>query len=346
MKIQPLISVIIPVYNVEQYLEQCMTSVLCQTYTHMEILLIDDGSSDNSGRLCDEYAVQDKRVRVLHRENGGLMSAWMAGVEMARGEYLTFVDSDDWIEAIMVEKLAEKLSGKPKEMVCSNYLIEKKTGSIPVIQSMRPGVYEREAIEKELFPYLLGQETRRIHCSRGMKLISRELITENMKYCNKRLTMGEDMNITLPAILDAQRIVIVEQGLYYHYRFVEASMSHQYNPGLYANNRQLKQTLEKILEDKSANKKEEREWKSRLNREYLFLFFYVMKNELRAPKREISMELVQKCREVRNELRKEKVLIQSRANKLLYLIYLHPGRVTVAFGRMIIHVFDRKTKGR
>ena len=114
MKIQPLISVIIPVYNVEQYLEQCMTSVLCQTYTHMEILLIDDGSSDNSGRLCDEYAVQDKRVRVLHRENGGLMSAWMAGVEMARGEYLTFVDSDDWIEAIMVEKLAEKLSGKPK----------------------------------------------------------------------------------------------------------------------------------------------------------------------------------------------------------------------------------------
>ena len=85
MKIQPLISVIIPVYNVEQYLEQCMTSVLCQTYTHMEILLIDDGSSDNSGRLCDEYAVQDKRVRVLHRENGGLMSAWMAGVEMAAG---------------------------------------------------------------------------------------------------------------------------------------------------------------------------------------------------------------------------------------------------------------------
>ncbi|MGN0306337.1 MAG: glycosyltransferase family 2 protein [Lachnospiraceae bacterium] len=344
MSIQPLVSVIIPVYQVEQYLGKCVTSILHQTYTRLEILLIDDGSFDNSGKLCDEYAARDQRVKVLHRENGGLMSAWMAGVKMARGEYLTFVDSDDWVEETMVEKLAEKLTGKPGEMVCSNYLIEKKNSSIPVIQSMKPGVYEREDIEKELFPYLLGQERRRIHCSRGMKLISKELILENMKYCNTQLGMGEDMNITLPAILDARRIVIVEEGLYYHYRFVEASMSHRYNPGLYANNRQLKQTLEKILEDKSTNKKEEREWKARLNREYLFLFFYVMKNELRAPKREISMELVQKCREVRNELGEEKVLVQSKANRLLYFIYRHPTKAAIGFGRLVMKIFDQGTE--
>lgn len=98
MAIDSLISVIIPVYKVEEYLDRCVESILNQTYTNLEILLVDDGSPDNCPRLCDEYALKDARVRVIHKENGGLASARNAGLEKANGQFVSFIDSDDWIE--------------------------------------------------------------------------------------------------------------------------------------------------------------------------------------------------------------------------------------------------------
>lgn len=101
----PLISVIVPVYNVEAYLSRCVDSILAQTYKNLEIILVDDGSTDNCGNLCDEYAQRDPRIRVIHKTNGGLSSARNAGIDVAAGEYLGFVDSDDWISAEMYETL-------------------------------------------------------------------------------------------------------------------------------------------------------------------------------------------------------------------------------------------------
>ena len=100
-----LISIVVPVYNVETYLRQCVDSVLQQTYSNIEVILVDDGSTDLSGSVCDEYATQDERVRVIHKKNGGLSDARNAGIEVAQGEYVGFVDSDDWIEADMVSCL-------------------------------------------------------------------------------------------------------------------------------------------------------------------------------------------------------------------------------------------------
>ena len=94
----PKISVIVPVYNTEKYLRRCIDSVLAQTYQDFELLLIDDGSKDSSGAICDEYAAKDARVRVFHKENGGVSSARNLGLDNARGEWVTFVDSDDYIE--------------------------------------------------------------------------------------------------------------------------------------------------------------------------------------------------------------------------------------------------------
>lgn len=92
-----MISVIVPIYNVEEYLPQCIRSISSQTYTELEIILVDDGSTDSGGALCDAYARQDARMKVIHKENGGLVSARKAGVNAAGGEYITFVDGDDWI---------------------------------------------------------------------------------------------------------------------------------------------------------------------------------------------------------------------------------------------------------
>ena len=102
---EPLISIIVPVYKVEQYLPKCIESILAQTYRNLEILLVDDGSPDTCGAICDAYAAKDDRIQVIHKENGGLSSARNAGMDIARGEYFGFVDSDDWIEPEMYETL-------------------------------------------------------------------------------------------------------------------------------------------------------------------------------------------------------------------------------------------------
>lgn len=109
----PLISIIVPCYNVEEYLPKCVDSLLGQTYRNIEIFLVDDGSPDRCGQLCDEYAAKDSRIRVIHKENGGLVSARNAGYDIARGEWFTFLDSDDWLDLDTFEKLIEQVNKYP-----------------------------------------------------------------------------------------------------------------------------------------------------------------------------------------------------------------------------------------
>ena len=102
---EPLISVIVPVYNVEKYLRTCVDSILVQSYSALEVILIDDGSTDGSPQICDQYAQQDPRIQVIHQKNAGLSAARNAGIDICRGEYLTFIDSDDFIHERFVELL-------------------------------------------------------------------------------------------------------------------------------------------------------------------------------------------------------------------------------------------------
>jgi len=122
-----LISVIIPVYNVEKYVERCLDSVINQTYKNLEIILIDDGSTDNSGKICDEYVKKDNRIIVVHKENGGVSSARNIGIELANGDYIGFVDSDDYIEKEMYENLFNNLIKYNVDISMCNYYIEKNS---------------------------------------------------------------------------------------------------------------------------------------------------------------------------------------------------------------------------
>ncbi len=116
------ISIIVPVYKVEPYLRKCVDSILAQTFTDFEVILVDDGSPDNSGKICDEYASKDSRVRVIHKENGGLSSARNAGIDVARGKYLGFVDSDDYIEKDMYELLYDNIVKEQADLsICGIY---------------------------------------------------------------------------------------------------------------------------------------------------------------------------------------------------------------------------------
>ncbi len=120
-----LISVIIPVYKVEAFLERCLTSVIKQTYRNLEIILVDDGSPDNCPQMCEEWAARDSRIRVIHKENGGLSSARNAGMDIASGDYIGFVDSDDWIEPEMYERLYTLLSGSGADMSLCDIQLDK-----------------------------------------------------------------------------------------------------------------------------------------------------------------------------------------------------------------------------
>lgn len=140
---QQLISVIVPVYNVEKYLCQCLDSIVSQTWKNLEIVLVDDGSTDGSGHICDEYAKNDSRIIVIHKANGGLSSARNSGLDIATGEYIGFVDSDDWIEPTMFEDLLAGFSVSNHVLLTNGmiYQYDDRTGTHEL---MRPNVWERK----------------------------------------------------------------------------------------------------------------------------------------------------------------------------------------------------------
>ena len=132
MATNPLVSVIVPVYKVEPYLRRCLDSIVGQTYKNLEIILVDDGSPDGCPAICDEYAAKDPRVVVIHKENGGLSDARNAGLEIAKGEYISFVDSDDWVADVYIEALWTALESQKAELAVCNYHVTESSYTLKI----------------------------------------------------------------------------------------------------------------------------------------------------------------------------------------------------------------------
>lgn len=338
------ISIIVPVYNTEKYLPRCVDSLMNQTYGNLEILLIDDGSKDSSGRICDEYAEKDKRIRAVHKENGGLISAWKRGVTESCGEYLNFVDSDDWVDGNMIEEMAEQLTGSDREIVASDYVIEKENGERQFVwQQLPPGEYLRKDMEEKVIPNLLGRENRYVTISRCMKLISRRLIEENMKYSNPAVVVGEDATIMLPSLIDCRRLFIMDHKAYYHYLYVNESMVHKYDGRLYDNIQLLAKTAGQIVTDKFEGE-EQKERQKQVDKETVFWMMLVLKNEARGNKEGYRKKILTICKspEIRLLVKNTPVEIEQKANKLLYLVMKHPCHVTVSILRGAMLWYYRK----
>ncbi len=336
------ISVIIPVYNTAEYMDECMESVLGQTFTDFEVLLVDDGSTDGrSPAKCDEYAERDSRVRVIHKENGGLMSAWIAGVCEASADYAAFIDSDDWVDTDMFEKLygLTDSSFAQYEIISGNYIVEKAGERRRETQGLEPGVYMGEDLGR-VRQKLLGCETRPVTMSRCMKLISRKLILENLKYCDPSITMSEDLNITLPCLCDCRRLVIAAESYFYHYRTVAESMAHAYNPRLLANLELTDRTFREILRDKKVENADQQ-----MDREFVMMLLIIMRNVLRGT-RGNTLKQVQNVflrPDIRERVMNTEVEISGMANRLLYFTMKHPNGFTVGGMKAILSYYDRKT---
>lgn len=338
------VSVIVPVYNAENYIKKCVDSLTNQTYRNLEIVLVDDGSKDSSGRLCDEFALKDARIKVIHKENGGLISAWKRGVSESSGDYLNFIDSDDWVDLNMIEEMAEYLTGDEREIVASDYVIEKDDGSSrPVYQQLPPGVYDRTAVEKDVIPNLLGRENRYITISRCMKLIGRRLIEENCKYTNPLVVTGEDTTIMLPALIDCNRLVVMDHKAYYHYLYVQESMIHKYNKGLYENILLLIETTQQIVRDKFVG--EERSLRlKQVDQEAVFWMMLVLKNEARGNPKGYRDNILKVCKSdnVRKLIKETPVEVKEKSNRLLYLVMKYPNHLTVSLLRLAMIWYYRK----
>lgn len=221
----PFFSVIVPIYSVEAYLPKCIDSVIEQTYTDFELILVDDGSPDGCGRICDEYAEKDSRIRVIHKENGGLISARKAGAQAAKGDYVCCLDGDDWIAPNYLELIANEISSTDSEIVCVGMVLSYSDRETEHPIRFEPGAYDRVDIEEKIFPQLIqNSQAGYFAPSLAAKAIKRELYLPMQLAVDPRIKIGEDGACTIPCVYRAQSISVLPECLYY-YRQNEVSMT-------------------------------------------------------------------------------------------------------------------------
>ena len=219
----PLISVIVPIYMVERYLGLCIESIINQTYKNLEVILVDDGSPDRCPELCDLYASKDSRIKVIHKENGGLVSARKAGISIATGEYATYVDGDDYLELGYIDWLVRELSGSDLVIAGHSRTLFSKTSYI--INNITNGMYEKEEL-RDLYSRIMScDEFYKPGISTYVwnKLFRKDLLLKHQMNVPNEISIGEDAAVVYPLLLDCKKIVITD-NCDYHYRQREDSM--------------------------------------------------------------------------------------------------------------------------
>lgn len=225
---KPLISVIVPIYMIDRYVGICIESILNQTYRNLEILLVDDGSKDRCPEICDLYASKDGRVRVIHKSNGGLVSARKAGLQQSNGVYITYVDGDDWIGPGFIDGLYTAAETTGADMVCAGQTRDLFSKSACFTNRVEPGVYEGKRL-RELWENMAscGAFYRPgISTYVWNKLFRREILSEAQNRVDERISIGEDGAVTYPALLMCGKVAVID-NVAYHYRQREDSMLKQ-----------------------------------------------------------------------------------------------------------------------
>ncbi len=225
-------SVIVPVYNVRQYLAQCLDSILAQSCGDFELLLADDGSTDGSGALCDEYAQKDPRVRALHLPNLGVVAARGAALDAARGAYVCFVDGDDWVRSNWLETVNACITenGRPDILIFDYATDDGSPGQSPLAA---PGLYDRARLEREVYPYMLWDRRRPFFSQlipghQCTKVIRRELLLAHWMR-GASVAIYEDVAMFYECLYHARSLYVCPEALYV-YRQRSDSALHQFDP--------------------------------------------------------------------------------------------------------------------
>lgn len=244
-----MISIIVPCYNCEDTIDRCVDSIVKQTTSKYEIVLVDDGSVDKTGEICDRYSREDERIKVVHQKNKGLMAAWKCGVEAAQGDYIVFSDSDDWIEDNLIEKLGIILARYNVDVITYGITVEFENKKIFQKNNLLEGLYKKQDIEYKILPRYFSDgkmESGVIIPSRCCKAVRRQILIDNMKYLDDSFSVGEDDLTSFAIFTDVDSIYNIDNYYPYHYCRHHGSMMGNYSDDTVKKIQTVHQELVKI----------------------------------------------------------------------------------------------------
>jgi glycosyltransferase involved in cell wall biosynthesis len=253
---KPVFSVVVPIYKVEKYLEKCIESIINQTFTDFELLLVDDGSLDNCPAICDSYAQKDSRIRVIHKTNGGLVSARNTGIKEAKGEYICYVDGDDWIHLDLLKNVYENAISKyAPDMVIYGIVKKFRDHDEEIVNDLENGIYYKDDLKKLVYPYMM-YDNRKPFC-KGLifpaacnKIYRTELLLNH--YCTEeKIRMGEDNAFVYECVYYANSIYVYNEIMYYYDQH-EGAMNHSYDANRFRNNKLLTGYITEKLGEKNS----------------------------------------------------------------------------------------------
>lgn len=244
-------SIIVPIYKVEEFLPKCIESILNQSYSNFELLLVDDGSPDSCPQICDEYEKKDSRIRTIHKKNGGLVSARNVGIANSRGNYICYVDGDDWIDKNLLKKVNKAINETDPDIVVFNLEKIYKDRKEPVKFDNRCGLYNKKELSEEIYPIMMYDPSKpfckgKVFPAACNKVYKKKLLEEH--YCrDERIKMGEDNAFVFECFLYAERVYYLDEILYEYNQLNVNSFSNSYDAKRFENNMYLTKYIEKRI---------------------------------------------------------------------------------------------------
>jgi glycosyltransferase involved in cell wall biosynthesis len=205
IRMKPLVSVIVPIYKVEKYLNRCVDSIIQQSYSNLEIILVNDGSPDNCGVICDDYAMIDERIRVIHKENGGLSDARNSGIDISQGRYITFIDSDDFIQSDYVKKMIDIVINEECDIVQSEFIMGKSD-------------HFDDSSQTETIEFF---NNKNVFYGRKLNITAWAKLYDSNLFCDIRFPIGkiyEDEYVTYKLAYKSKKIALISDKLYYYFQ--------------------------------------------------------------------------------------------------------------------------------